>query len=296
MNLKVSQCPCSWGVETPDAASNPSWASFLDEVAGAGYDGVELGPLGYLPVDLDELSGALAERGLRLSAGYVMEPLVERGALERTLARTRETARILHALGAERLVLIDALHPERSATSGRSADAPRLDEERFATLVDTVRAVTRIATDELGLTAVFHHHVGTYVEFRDELDRLMAATDVRLCVDSGHAFYAGIDPLELLRDYGERVGYLHLKDVDLAVHEAAARDGLRFEEAVDRGIFCPVGSGAVDYPALFAQLERAGYDGWVAVEQDRDALEPASTLAAEDARRSMDFIRGAGVR
>jgi inosose dehydratase len=282
-------------VEEPASATNPSWSTYLDEVSALGYAGTELGPLGYLPVDVGALREALAERGLELDAGYVMEPLATADALDATLQRTRETAEILQALGAGRLVLIDAIHPERSATSGRPEAAPRLDDDGFKTLVIAVEAVSQLASDEFGLETVFHHHVGTYVEFRDELERLLAATEVRLCLDSGHAVYAGIDPVDLFRAHADRVGYMHLKDVDAEVLREAQEAGLTFEDAVDRGIFCPVGSGSVDYSSLFAEVERSAFTGWVAVEQDRDVLEPGSGLAAEDARRSIDYIRTAGL-
>lgn len=293
MSLKLSQCPCSWGVEEARAPHNPPWSSFLDEVATAGYQGVELGPVGYLPTDPHVLGSALAGRGLGLSAGYVMEPLADLAALQHTLGRARETAAILSALGARALVLIDALNADRSATAGNDTDARRLDTRGFNALVAAVRGVADIAT-EFGLTVVFHPHVGTHVEFRDEIDRLMAALDsgaVRLCIDSGHAVYAGTDPIQLLRDYSARVGYLHLKDVDPAVHAEAARLGLRFEEAVDRGIFCPVGGGVVDFPGLFAELQDVNYKGWIAVEQDRAAPDNGTGRALADARESLACIR-----
>jgi inosose dehydratase len=293
--LRVAQCPASWGVEEPHADANPPWESFLDEVAAAGYEGVELGPLGYLPGDGAVLGASLAEQGLAVCAGYVMEPLADPDALRGTIERTRMTAALLRALGADRLVLIDDLHADRSATAGRSDQAARLDARAFDRLVDAVRAVAEIATDEFGLLVVFHPHVGTHVEFRDEIDRLMEATDVSLCVDTGHSVYAGIDPVELYTDYAPLVRYMHLKDVDETVRSHAAAAGWTFEEAVDRGIFCPVGKGTVDYPALFAELRRTAYDGWIAVEQDRAALEPGSQRALADARESREYIRGSGL-
>jgi inosose dehydratase len=299
MNLKLGQCPVSWGVEVADDPTNVSWQTYLDEAAEAGYHGVELGPLGYLPTDPSVLLPELEARGLQLCAGYVMEPLADPAALARTSTRTRETAAILAAAGAEVLVVIDDMYPARASVAGRSAVAERLDEQAFEGLVESAQAVARIAKEEFGLVAAFHHHVGTYVEFRDEVDRFFAATDpslIDVCVDSGHAAYAGIDPIELFDAHADRVRYLHLKDVDPAVLARVAPDGLSFDDAVAAGMFCPLGRGAVDYPRLFERMEAATYQGWVSVEQDRmpKREEPARDSFVDDARASFRYVLDAG--
>jgi inosose dehydratase len=299
MNLKLGQCPVSWGVEYAETPGNAPWSTYLDEAAAAGYHGVELGPLGYLPSAPGVLRRELDERGLALCAGYVMEPLADPAALERTLARTRQTCEILAAAGAQVLVVIDDMYPERASVAGRTDVARRLDDAAFAGLVDSAHAVARIASEEFGLTPAFHHHVGTYVEFRDEVDRFLAASDpslIHFCVDSGHAVYAGMDPVELFDANAERVCYLHLKDVDPAVLARVEPDGLSFDAAVARGMFCPLGQGAVDYPALFAHMDAAGYDGWASVEQDRMPKDesPGRNAFADDARTSFQYVLDAG--
>jgi inosose dehydratase len=286
-------------VEDAHDPANVSWTTYLDEAAEAGYHGVELGPLEYLPIDPAMLRSELDARGLQLCAGYVMEPLADPDALERTLERTRRTSEILAAAGAEVLVVIDDMYPERAAVGGRSAAAERLDEAAFDGLVESAHAVARVASDEFGLIPAFHHHVGTYVEFRDEIDRFFAAADpalVHVCVDSGHATYAGIDPVELFDAYADRVRYLHLKDVAPAVLARVEPDDLSFDDAVAAGMFCPLGTGAVDYPRLFERMEEAGYDGWLSVEQDRmpNAEQPGRNSFLDDARASFDYVLAAG--
>jgi len=297
MKLKLGQCPISWGVEDAEEPGNVPWQTYLDQAAAAGYHGVELGPLGYLPSDAETLLRELGARGLRLNAGYVMEPLAEPSAREHTLERTRRTADILAAAEAQVLVVIDDMYPERAAVAGRTAAARRLDEAAFAGLLESAHAVARVATEEFGLVAAFHHHVGTSVEFRDELDRFLAAADpslVHLCIDSGHAVYAGIDPVELFGAYAERVRYLHLKDVDPSVLARVEPDGLSFGDAVRAGMFCPLGRGAVDFPALFARMDAAGYDGWASVEQDRLGHDWPDDVPLADARASFEYVRDAG--
>ena len=296
MNLKLGQCPVSWGVEEADAATNPPWERYLDEAAAAGYQGVELGPVGYLPRDPDRLADALAQRGLELCAGYVMEPLENPTDRDRILEVTAATAKILAAAGARQLILIDDMHPERSRTAGRSEEAQRLGDEDFARLIQTAHDVARLTTEQHGLTVAFHPHVGTYVEFRDEIDRFVQAADpslIDLCIDSGHSVYAGVDPTQLYKAYAEHVTYLHLKDVQPVIHQLAREQSLSFDEAVARGIFCPVGQGSVDYPELLAALDSHGFGDWMAVEQDRTPgyIDNGGLLALEDARSSCQYIR-----
>ena len=235
MELKIGQCPVSWGVEEADAASNPPWQQYLDQSAEAGYHGVELGPVGYLPTDSGQLGDALAERGLRLCAGYVMEPLASAADHERILEVTAVTATILDQQNAECLILIDDMHSERSDVAGRSAAGARLDADAFGRLVATAHDVARLVRGKFGIPVAFHPHVGTYVEFRDEIDRFLEATDpelIELCVDSGHSVYAGVDPVDLYKTYSDRVRYMHLKDVDAAIHRAAIADEISFDDAV----------------------------------------------------------------
>ena len=75
MQIRIANAPTSWGVEDPEDGANPRWERLLSDIADAGYDGTELGPLGYLPDDPASLRSELADRGLELVGGYVFEPL-----------------------------------------------------------------------------------------------------------------------------------------------------------------------------------------------------------------------------
>lgn len=299
MRLKLGQCPVSWGVEEAGDARNTSWRAYLEESASAGYHGVELGPVGYLPTDAGQLRTALVDRGLELSAGYVMEPLADREQRAAILDVTAKTAGMLVAQGAQHLVLIDDMHPGRSTVAGKSTAAVRLADEAFARLVATAHDVARMARDDFGLSVAFHPHVGTYVEFSDEIERFFDAADPELigvCIDTGHSVYAGVDPVDLFVRYRERVRYMHLKDVDPTVHAQALESGLGFDDAVAQGIFCPIGTGMVDYGRLFAAMDAAGFAGWVAVEQDRPPAQslPSGRSASDDASASFRFVAEGG--
>ncbi|MEA2329950.1 MAG: inosose dehydratase [Thermoleophilaceae bacterium] len=296
MQIRVANAPTSWGVEDPGDGANPRWPQMLDDLAGAGYDGTELGPLGYLPADPAVLGAELARRRLKLVGGFLFEPLHRRDSLPAVLAAARRTCRVLSAAGAEHLVIIQGFTADRERAAGRPGVAQPLPDADWAALIDAVHAVALLAAGDYGLTPVFHPHAGTHVEFEGEIDRLAADTDaglVRLCIDTGHCAYAGFDPVGVFRRHADRVAYFHLKDVDRERLRGALARGLSFDEAVAERVFCPLGEGVVDFGALREALAEHGFEGWATVEQDR--LPTDSGTPAEHAAASLAHLRRIGL-
>ena len=295
-SYSIANAPCSWGVDFAGRPENPNWRRVLDEVAAAGYSAIDLGPVGFFPTDIAQLSDELASRRLRLSAGGLFDPLSEASAFEGVIEKTRRTCAILKALGAPRLVIIDCVSPERGATAGRSTTARRLPAVEWAAMMKRVADIARIAQQEYGIRSTLHAHAGCFIEFEDEIDRAMADLPddlVGLCVDTGHAAYAGIDPVALIRRYGTRVTHMHLKTIDDQIHAACLAEGTDFFAAIARGIFCPLGRGVVDFPAVRDALSAIGYAGVAVVEQDVDPSGSASPL--DNARESYSFLRSVGM-
>jgi inosose dehydratase len=296
MSLRLANAPTSWGIEPPDPRQDPPWQHVLDEIARSGYPGTELGPIGYLPGDGTVLTSALAERGLALAAGFVMEPLHVRAEHARIEAVARHTCRLLAAAGARTLIVMDAVADERAGTAGRTDAAPRLEAAGWDALEEGVRRVAAVARDEGGVSVSVHPHVGTHIEFEDEVEHLLSRIDgseLGLCVDTGHSVYAGIDPAALLRRHAGRVRYVHLKDLDAERLARVRSDGLGFYEAVAAGLFRPLGEGCVDFPAVRDALEAMGYDGWATVEQDR--VSDGSATPFEEACASLSYLREVGL-
>lgn len=288
MAVRIANAPTSWGIEDPGDPANPPWRRVLDEAAGAGYAGIELGPLGYLPQDTAALRRELNGRQLELVAGFVFVPLHTPEGIEAGVRVARKTCELLAGAGARHLVIIQGFTPEREAAAGRAGKAPALTDAEWATLTDGVHALARLARDEHGLGPCFHPHAGTHVEFEPEIERLIAETDpelVSLCIDTGHCAYAGVDPADLYRRHADRVAYLHLKDL----RPERLATPLSFEQAVAAGVFCPLGQGVVDFGALRDALAERGFDGWAAVEQDRLPTDSASP--AEHAAASLRHLR-----
>jgi inosose dehydratase len=179
------------------------------------------------------------------------------------------------------------------AVSGRVDDAR--DGMSDAQWDGAAQILTRIsqACRELGLSAVFHHHAGSFIETPGEIARLceLTAPDLLgICLDTGHYLFGGGDPVDAVRSYGERIRHLHLKDVQLPVLEAARRDEVGFLEAVRRGVFCPLGEGAVNLKKIIEDVTAGGYSDWVIVEQDVDTRNP-NAKPLESAVRSRQYLR-----
>jgi inosose dehydratase len=294
MAVHVANGPVSWGVDFADMPGAPAWETVFGEIAAAGYRWCELGPLGYLPDDDEVVRSALHGLGLRVAGSHVFEPIHDRARRDEVAETTRRTCRRIAGFGGTHLVVIDLVSDERGATAGRSDAAPRLTGRRYDDLLAGLREVVGIAVAH-GLTPVLHPHAGSYVEFEDEIERVLAATvsdGLQLCLDTGHAAYAGIEPVDFFATHRDRIEYLHFKDVDGEVLGRVRDGAIAFFDAIPLGVFCPVGNGIVDFGALATELAR-GYHGPGTIEQDR---RPGSrTTALGDATASLAYLRRVGI-
>lgn len=282
--IRLATGPVTWGVDFADAPGNPPWEHVLDEIASSGIDALELGPMGYLPEEPAALRAALDERGLTAVGSFVFDDFHDASRTRELAAATERAARAIAAAGGGVLLLIDRPGPERAATAGRPLDAPRL--AAWDAMVDALRRCAAIGEDH-GLRPAVHPHAGSYVEFEDEIERLLDETELHLCLDTGHAAYAGIQADRALIAYAPRLAHVHLKDVRSEVVER----GLGFWDALAAGVFCPLGEGSVDLPAVLRALDEIGYAGYATIEQDRV---PGSGSPLDDLAASVRVLSAAG--
>jgi inosose dehydratase len=245
----------------------PGPDALLAEMAAAGYEGTELGPPGYLG-EGDELRARLERHRLALTGGWCPVRFSEPEHLADDLASLSRTLDLFDAAGASdaRPVFGDGGSDERRASPGRGE--PELDDAGWARWAEGVRRAADAARAR-GYEPTLHPHTSTFVESPREIERAVELTDVGLLVDTGHLLLGGSDPLEVLRRFGDRVNYVHVKDVRLDVVRRVVDERADVLEGWRRGMFCELGAGDVDLPAFFDALRAAGYDGWVVVEQDR---------------------------
>ena len=170
--IKIGNAPCSWGVEFADDPRNPTWRKVLQENADAGYTGIELGPVGFMPEDPEVLGPALEEFGQELVGGVVFRPFHDPDKWEEVLDASHRTCKALAAHGAKHLVLIDSISERRAPTAGRAGEAEQMDRSEWAAFRDKIATVAKIGTEEYGLTVGIHAHAAGFMDFEPELERL----------------------------------------------------------------------------------------------------------------------------
>ena len=263
----------------------------LAEARLAGFSGIELGHK--FPREPGALAGVLGRHGLVLVSGWYSSALLERSP-RAEMAAIADHAALLSALGCEVLILAEtsnAIHGRREVPLSRS---PVLAPSEMTALA---RAVTELAKHlmEGGLRLAYHHHLGTVVETRAEIDAFMSATgpEVGLLLDTGHACAAGIEPVELAEAYADRVIHLHGKDVRAEVLARVHAEDASFLDGVVAGLFTVPGDGCIDVAGVLSRLADAGYDGWLVVEAEQD---PERANPLDYARRGHDYLAAAAAR
>lgn len=282
---RIAGAPISWGVcEVPGWGVMLTPARVLPEMRSLGLAATELGAPGFLPDDPAALVGALTDHGMHLVGGFVPLVLHDRAQRNDALRRTRDTAELFQRAGATHFVTAvvqdyDWSRPEALDADGMKVLGAGLQE------VDEVCA-------KYGLTQVLHPHVDTLVETAADVELALEHSSVLWCLDTGHLQIGGVDPAEFARAYGDRVGHVHLKDVDNAIADRVLSRDLSLVDGVKQGLFRPLGAGDVAIDDVIAALEASGYRGWYILEQDTAlSAEPAPGAGPVlDAASSIAFI------
>ena len=275
--IVVANAPVSYGAFELTVGIDPNvldGVHVLDEVAAAGYAGIDLGPVGYLGTG-EELAERLATRQLGLAGAYLELPYADREALRSALPALDEMLDVFDAVASRRVgppprpTLADSgsenrrAHPGRAALDrsvGLSTDAWR----RFGLGLSDVLARCR----DRGYEPAFHHETGTYVEAPWEIERVLEVSDVGLCLDTGHLLLGGGDPVAAVSAWSSRINQVHLKDAHRSVMAEIVADDAPVTAIWSREAFPALGQGDLDADGVLAALEQVGYQGWLVVEQD----------------------------
>ncbi len=298
-SIRIANAPCSWGVLEFDLEGKAAgYAQVLDEMAASGYQGTELGDWGFMPTDPPVLRRELERRGLSLLGAFVPVALAHPEALPAGIATGLRVARLLAAAGdSPFLVLADdnGKVEERTRNAGRVRPDQGLPSEAWKTFARGANEVARAVHGETGLRTVFHHHCAGYVETPEEVARLLELTDpevIGLCFDTGHYAYGGGDAWEGLKAYWDRIWHVHFKDCHPQVAAEARAQAWDYFAAVQHGVFCELGKGAVDFPAIVQELKARQYEGWIVVEQD---VLPGMGTPLDSAQRNRAYLRSLGL-
>jgi inosose dehydratase len=280
---RLVAAPISWGIcEVPGWGRMLAAERVLGEMAELGITATELGAPGFLPDEDAALRALLGRHGLALVGSFW--PVV---AHERSdaVASVRETARKLAALGGDVISL--ALVQDAAWSTPRE-----LSDRQWATLAATVAEAETAARAE-GVTLAIHPHEGTLVYTAEQVARALEETSCGWCLDTGHLYLGGVDPTVFAAEHGERVVHVHLKDVDGAVARRLNAGELSLLEAVQAGLFVPLGEGDAGVARAIAELDRAGYSRWWVLEQDTAITGPEPAVGSGPmaaVKRSIEFI------
>ena len=293
MSVHVGTAPDSWGVWFPEHPSQPPWQRFLDEVVEAGYDTIELGPFGYLPTTAERLEQELGSRGITLASGFLFRDFTTPDAFVEIRDELDRLVDLLAAAGAGYLVLINTTYTD--LFTGAKLGPAELDPDTWRRMVATLHRTAEVAA-AAGLRSVYHPHAETPVERPAQVERLLDDTEpdlIGLCLDTGHYAYRNGDVVDLIERRADRLGHLHLKNVDPAIRDRVETEGIPFAGAVGLGMFSDLKDGIIDFPAVQKALDAAGYAGWGIVEQDLFPTEPHKPLPI--AKRNREYLRAIGM-
>jgi inosose dehydratase len=286
---RIAGAPISWGVcEAPGWGLELGPDRVLGEMRELGLRTTELGPTGYLGAQPQDVRDELARYDLRLIGGFLPVPMHVDPALDLTEA-TAAIATL--AAGGSDVVVLAA-----QSADGSYDRKVLMSEEEWTVLLGNLDRLQQVVREH-GMTPTLHPHVGTAIEDRDAVLRLLDSSDILLCLDTGHLLIGGMQPLELLAAAADRIAHVHLKDVNETVAATVAAGDASYIGAVRQGLYTPLGDGDLDIAAIVKALAGVGYQGRYVLEQDC-ALdrEPAPGEGpVRDVRRSIDFLTSIGV-
>jgi inosose dehydratase len=306
MSIKISGAPCCWGVDDPKNPYLPPWERVLSEASQAGYKGIELGPYGYIPMDIERVQAELAKNDLTIIAGTIFDDLLSESNLENLLQQVDDICSLITKLPltpyeegqkfpTPYLTVMDWGHDERDYYAGHPDKAVRLSEKDWKQMMEHIRLISKRAWKKYGVRAVIHPHAGGYIEFEDEINKLLEDIPYEtagLCLDTGHLYYSKMDPGEWLRKCADRLDYIHFKDIDLDIYKQVMGERIRFFDACGIGVMCPIGQGVIDYDSIHQLLKEINYHGYVTIEQERDPRNSDTSLC--DVKQSVDYLKSVG--
>lgn len=264
----------------------------VSEMALAGFEGCSVGHK--FPTDARVLRAALELRGLSVTEPWASTFFTVQGMERRTLDGFEEQLAFIKDVGGETVVVAEFGHAVHQQPVSLFANKPVFDDDQWRRLTQGLNRLGERAA-AAGMKLCYHHHMGTGVQTRAEVDRLMTGTDpalVNLLLDTAHLRWSGDDPLDMARVYAKRIKHVHCKDVRLAIATRARDEGWTFREGIEAGVFTVPGDGDIDFRPILETLSDAGYRGWLMVEAEQDARKAHPLTYAKTARAYLREVTG----
>ena len=277
-----------WNDDFPSIDIGIPFGQCVSEMALAGYQGCSIGHK--YPTDPAELKSALDLRGLSVSEPWTSTYFTINAMEQQTIDAFEERIAFIKAVGGTEMVVAEFGRSSHLLSVCLFANRPIFDDRQWDQLANGLNRLGKIAAGA-GIRLSYHHHMGTGVMTRADVDRLMASTDpdlVHLLLDTGHMAFAGDDPIAAARDYAHRIGHVHLKDIRPEIVSRVREEGLSFQQGIEAGVFTVPGDGAIDFVPVLEALGAAGYQGWLVVEAEQD---PAKANPLEYALKGRGYLR-----
>ncbi len=288
MTIRWGVSPIAWcNDDMRELGGDTTLDELLADVRDIGFDGVELG--NKFPRDPELLAPIMANYGLDIVGGWYSSNLLVRDADAEIEALSKHLA-LLEYMDSSVFILAETSNAVHCDRYGSRLDThpvlPAAEWKQFGERLDTV---ARFINDR-GLRFAYHHHLGTVVETKDELERFFDATGdhVGLVLDTGHALFGGIEPVDVIKARPERVAHVHCKDVRTAKYDEFRASGTSFLNGVVGGMFTAPGDGDYDYAPFMRALADMHYSGWIVIEAEQD---PAIANPREYSQLGLDTLK-----
>ncbi len=291
-NIIISTAPCSWGVWYADGSpSHTPYEVFLDQASAAGYKELEMGPDGYLPVDNEILKTELSKRGLDICSGTVCYAFDQFNSLDDFRDRLDKLCARLNDFDAKYLVAMD--ESDVGLFSEKKNNFDNSTWEKYSTMFLELGKYT-LGTH--GIETVYHPHIRSLIETREEIIRMMDFTGLNLCLDTGHYAYVNGQNVVgdqsnqiFIREFAEKIAYLHFKNIDGKVFKRVKEENLDSSTAFDLDVMCDLEDGIIDYKDLKLTLDEIGFNGIGVVEQDMPRA--SNERIFKSAKRNLEYLR-----
>lgn len=239
----------------------------LTTISKAGFDGVPIDIPTGMPAA--QYAAILAEYGLEPGPGYFIVGIDESKPLRDVLDEAKRHRDVHLELGMHDTFVAADMSPARRARPAIGAD---FDEDRLARIIDRLSAVAGLLSAG-GVTPALHQHIAGWIETEEEVEAVLAAVPAHILAfgpDTGHLRWAGIEPADIISRHRDRVRGIHLKDVHVAVAEAARADGTGYVPVVmGQHLWAEPGRGDIDFGRVLELVSPAhGYRGWYVIEID----------------------------
>jgi inosose dehydratase len=288
MTIRWGVSPIAWcNDDMRELGGDTTLDELLSDVRDIGFDGVELG--NKFPRDPEVLAPIMAGYGLDIVGGWYSSNLLVRDADAEIDALSKHLA-LLDYMDSSVFILAETSNAVHCDRYGSRLDThpvlPAADWKQFG---ERLNSVARFINDR-GLRFAYHHHLGTVVETKDELDRFFDATGdhVGLVLDTGHALFGGIEPVDVIKAHPERITHVHCKDVRTAKYDEFLANGTSFLNGVVGGMFTAPGDGDYDYAPFMRALADIDYSGWIVIEAEQD---PAIANPRDYSQLGLDTLK-----